>query len=81
VPIAISVGLATGISPIILAVFTAIVSTLDFMLPIGTPANAIAYSTGKVKMREMVKTGFLLDIVGVLVTIAFAVTVWTLIPS
>jgi sodium-dependent dicarboxylate transporter 2/3/5 len=81
VPIAISVGLATGISPIILAVFTAIVSTLDFMLPIGTPANAIAYSTGKVKMREMVRTGFLLDIVGVLVTIAFAVTVWTLIPS
>lgn len=81
VPIAISVGLTTGISPAILAVFTAIVSTLDFMLPIGTPANAIAYSTGKVKMREMVKTGLLLDIVGVLVTIVFALTVWTLIPT
>ncbi|NWF87136.1 DASS family sodium-coupled anion symporter [Candidatus Bathyarchaeota archaeon] len=81
VPIAISVGLTTGISPAILAVFTAIVSTLDFMLPIGTPANAIAYSTGKVKMREMVKTGLLLDIVGVLVTIAFALTIWTLVPT
>lgn len=81
VPIAISVGLTTGISPAILAVFTAIVSTLDFMLPIGTPANAIAYSTGKVKMREMVKTGLLLDIVGVLVTIVFALTVWRLIPT
>lgn len=80
IPIAISVGLATGINTTILAVFTAIVSTLDFMLPIGTPANAIAYSTGKVKMREMVKTGLLLDIVGVLLTILFALTVWTLIP-
>jgi sodium-dependent dicarboxylate transporter 2/3/5 len=81
VPIAISVGLATGINTTILAVFIAIVSTLDFMLPIGTPANAIAYSTGKVKMREMVRTGLLLDIVGVLLTIGFALTVWTWIPQ
>lgn len=81
VPIAISVGLTTGMSTAILAaVFIAIVSTLDFMLPIGTPANAIAYSTGKVKMREMIRTGLLLDVVGVSVTIVFALTIWPLIP-
>jgi len=80
VPISISVGLAVGANPVVLAVFTAIVSTLDFTLPIGTPANAIAYSTGKIKMKEMVKAGLLLDIIGVLIAIFFGLTIWNLIP-
>jgi len=79
VPIAISVSLAIGISPVVSAVLVAVCSSLDFMLPVGTPPNAIAYSTGKVKVREMVKAGLLLDIVGALVTIIFALTFWPLI--
>jgi len=80
VPISISVGLAVGANPVMLAVFTAIVSTLDFTLPVGTPANAIAYSTGKIKMKEMIKAGLLLDIIGVLIAISFGLTIWNLIP-
>jgi sodium-dependent dicarboxylate transporter 2/3/5 len=43
---------------------------------VGTPPNAIAYSTGKVKMSEMIKAGFLLDLVGALVTIGLASLLW-----
>lgn len=79
VPISISVSLAAGISPVVSAILVAVCSSLDFMLPVGTPPNAIAYSTGKVKVREMVRAGLLLDIVGALVTIIFALTFWPLI--
>ncbi|MCS7123833.1 MAG: DASS family sodium-coupled anion symporter [Candidatus Bathyarchaeota archaeon] len=76
VPIAISVSLAAETSPVISAVLVAICCSLDFMLPVGTPPNAIAYSTGKVKVKEMAKAGLLLDIMGALITILLAVTFW-----
>jgi sodium-dependent dicarboxylate transporter 2/3/5 len=75
-PIAIGLGASTGVSPVILAVAVGITTSLDFMLPVGTPPNAIAYSTGKVKMSEMIKAGFLLDLVGALVTIGLASLLW-----
>ena len=55
------------------------VLSLEFMLPVGTPPNAIAYSSGRVKIREMIKAGFLLDILGALITLFLALTLWTVI--
>lgn len=77
-PIAIGLGSSTGISSVILAVVVGITTSLDFMLPVGTPPNAIAYSTGKVKIGEMIKAGIILDLVGVIVTIALAYFLWPL---
>ena len=77
-PIAISLGIQTGVNPIILAIAVGISTSLDFMLPVGTPPNAIAYSTGKVSMPEMIKAGILLDLTGALLTILFAYLVWPL---
>lgn len=77
-PIAIALGLSTGVSPVILAVVVGIATSLDFMLPVGTPPNAIAYSTGKVKMGEMIKAGVILDLVGVIVTISLAHFLWSM---
>lgn len=75
-PIAIGLGTTAGISPVILAVTVGITTSLDFMLPVGTPPNAIAYSTGKVKMRDMIKAGLILDIAGGLITVALASLLW-----
>jgi len=75
-PIAIGLGQKTGFSPVILAVAVGISTSLDFMLPVGTPPNAIAYSTGKVSMPEMIKAGVLLDITGALLTILMAYLIW-----
>ena len=36
--------------------------SLDFMMPVGTPPSAIAYSTGLVKVREMVKIGAVINL-------------------
>ena len=75
-PIAIGLGQKIGFSPVILAVAVGISTSLDFMLPVGTPPNAIAYSTGRVTMAEMIKAGILLDLVGAIVTITFAYLIW-----
>jgi len=75
-PIAIGLGQKIGFSPVILAVAVGISTSLDFMLPVGTPPNAIAYSTGKVSMPEMIKAGILLDITGALLTIIMAYLLW-----
>ncbi|RLI01311.1 hypothetical protein DRO31_06770 [Candidatus Bathyarchaeota archaeon] len=75
-PIAIGLGQKIGFSPVILAVAVGISTSLDFMLPVGTPPNAIAYSTGKVSMPEMIKAGILLDITGAVLTIIMAYLLW-----
>ncbi len=75
-PIALGLASSTGVSPVILAVAVGISTSLDFMLPVGTPPNAIAYSTGRVSMGEMIKAGVLLDLIGALVTIGLAYLFW-----
>jgi sodium-dependent dicarboxylate transporter 2/3/5 len=48
-------------------------SSFAFMLPIGTPPNAIVFSAGHISIKQMAKVGFLLNIIGVLLisTIAY----------
>ncbi|CUU67732.1 DASS family sodium-coupled anion symporter [Campylobacter hyointestinalis] len=38
-----------------------------FMLPVGTPPNAIAYGSGFVRMKDMIKAGFWLNIAGIVI--------------
>ena len=42
----------------------AIPSGLAFILPMGTPSNAIAYSSGYYEIREILKSGLTLHICG-----------------
>jgi len=45
-----------------IALLIAIGVSLDFMMPVGTPPSAIAYSTGVVNVRDMIKNGFMVNI-------------------
>ncbi len=40
-------------------------ASLAFMLPIGTPPNAIAFSSGHIKFNQMAKVGFILNIISI----------------
>ncbi|MCI6988586.1 MAG: DASS family sodium-coupled anion symporter [Campylobacter sp.] len=46
-----------------------------FMLPVGTPPNAIAYGSGFVRMKDMIKAGFWLNIAGIVVITLITCTV------
>jgi len=37
------------------------------MLPIATPPNAVIFGSGKIKISDMVRTGFLLNIISTLI--------------
>ena len=51
-----------GVSTLLIGV--AIASSLSMVLPISTPPNAIAHATGMIEQKDMVKTGIIMGIVG-----------------
>jgi solute carrier family 13 (sodium-dependent dicarboxylate transporter), member 2/3/5 len=54
---------------------TAIASSCDFMLPAGTPPNAIVFGSGYVRLPTMMRVGFVLDIAAV-VGVALYAFLW-----
>jgi sodium-dependent dicarboxylate transporter 2/3/5 len=70
VPVAIAVSNAAGISPIEPALGATLGASVGFMLPISTPPNAIAYSSGHVPITSMIKYGVALDVVSFSVIVA-----------
>lgn len=77
VPVAISVAQAAGVNPLQPALAACLGASMGFMLPVSTPPNAIVYGSGCVPLRQMIRHGFALDIVGCLMIIA---TVWWIVP-
>lgn len=76
IPVILPLASSLGISAEVVAIVCGLAVSLDFLLPVGTPPNAIAYSTGKIKVREMLKAGIPLTIVSVLVLTLFATYLW-----
>jgi sodium-dependent dicarboxylate transporter 2/3/5 len=74
VPIVISIALKTGQNAIALAVAAAVAASMAFMLPVATPPNALVYSSGYIRLKDMIRAGFFLDIAGWIVTV-FILTV------
>ena len=66
-PIFISVAEGLGLPPVSLAAIVACSASCAFMLPIATPPNAIVFSTGYIKQSEMVKVGFILNVISTVV--------------
>jgi sodium-dependent dicarboxylate transporter 2/3/5 len=42
---------------------------MAFMLPVATPPNALVYGTGYIRLKDMVRAGLVLDLVGWPVTV------------
>jgi sodium-dependent dicarboxylate transporter 2/3/5 len=74
-PLVVSLAAAVGVGALGLMAAAALGSSLGFMLPVGTPPNALAFGTGAVTVRQMARAGIWLDLIGVLVITA-VITVW-----
>jgi sodium-dependent dicarboxylate transporter 2/3/5 len=61
------IAVATGDNPLLFMVPATIASSLAFMLPTGTPPNAIIFGTGRVSIDRMMRTGFALNMLGVII--------------
>ncbi len=60
-PVAVSMDL----SPLYLVVPAALAASFAFMLPVATPPNAIVFASGKLQIKDMVKAGLVLNLVGI----------------
>ncbi|MCE0487207.1 SLC13 family permease [Ornithinimicrobium sediminis] len=75
IPVLGGVALGIGVDPMTLLIPAALAATCAFMLPVGTPPNAIVFGTGAVKITEMARGGAVLNVVGVLLVTIFTVLV------
>nr|BAH24015.1 sulfate transporter [Ascidia sydneiensis samea] len=70
-PILAQLAITLKIHPIYLMLPPVLASSMAFMLPVSTPSNAIAFSYGHLKVIDLIKTGWFLNIAGVLVLVVF----------
>ncbi len=74
------IGIANGLemNPVLLTIPMAMAASCAFMMPISTPPNAIVFSSGHIQMKQMIKTGFILNIISVIIlsVAAFSIIRW-----
>ncbi|KAM6986963.1 solute carrier family 13 member 2-like [Aplochiton taeniatus] len=74
-PILASLATAIELHPLYVMLPCTVSASLAFMLPVATPPNAIAFSYGNLKVLDMVKAGFMLNLIGIL-SINFGINTW-----
>lgn len=75
-PIIYSLGEAAQIDIQLILFVATICASYAFMLPIATPPNAIAMSSGAVKVKDMAKYGFVFNLLGILSITIIALVYW-----
>ena len=53
-------------------------SSLAFLLPMGTPPNALVYEQGKIQIKEMIKNGIVLTIIAIIMISVFTIFLYPL---
>jgi sodium-dependent dicarboxylate transporter 2/3/5 len=72
-PIVGAVAVAASIDPIVLAVPITLAASCAFMLPVATPPNAIVFGSGMLTIPKMIRAGFILNLVGIVVVSLVAI--------
>lgn len=65
-PILAGLAVALEINPMILMIPATISCSTAFMLPIATPPNAIVFGSGYIRIRDMVRTGLVMNLLGLM---------------
>jgi len=76
-PILASIAIALEVHPYALMIAATLSASCAFMLPVATPPNAVVFSTGYIKISQMVRAGFFLNIISVVVIV---LALWFLMP-
>ncbi len=70
-PIVAAAALDLGVHPYVLIFPTALAASYAFMMPMGTPPNALVFASGHLHVADMAKAGFLLNLLSILVITLF----------
>ena len=77
-PVVTAIAAHVGHEPMMLAVPATLAASCAFMLPVATAPNAIAYASGAVSIRQMMRAGLALNLTGAALVVA---TAWALVPA
>jgi sodium-dependent dicarboxylate transporter 2/3/5 len=71
-PVVAAIALQSGIEPLVLCVPVTLAASCAFMLPVATPPNAIVYSSGVLRIPDMIRAGFVMNLIalGLLTVVA-----------
>ncbi|MDX2362714.1 MAG: DASS family sodium-coupled anion symporter [Crocinitomicaceae bacterium] len=72
IPVVADFALKTDFTILQLCMPITLAASCAFMLPVGTPPNAIVFSSGMLKINQMARTGFVLNVIGVLIVVTFS---------
>jgi sodium-dependent dicarboxylate transporter 2/3/5 len=68
-PVFASLAISSANNPLLLMIPATLASSLAFMLPTATPPNAIIFGTNRINIGTMVRTGFILNMLGIVVVV------------
>lgn len=72
VPVLAAMAPVLGMNPYVLILACTLGASSAYMMPVGTPPNAIVFGTGLIRMPQMMKAGFWLNLAGILVIVALS---------
>ncbi len=73
-PVVGAIAVEMGINPIILVAPIPLAASCAFMLPVATPPNAIVFGSGLLTIPKMIRAGFVLNIIGIVIVSIVAIT-------
>ncbi len=76
-PVVSSLAEAVNMHPLMLGIPMTLAASCAGMMPMGTPPNAIAFSSGYIKLKDMTKVGFVMNIISIILITLFC---WLLLP-
>jgi len=76
-PVVCSLADAVGMNPLLLGIPMTLAASCASMMPMGTPPNAIVFASGHMRMKDMMKAGFVINLVAVALITLFC---WFLLP-
>lgn len=72
-PVISAYAISQGIHPLVLMLPATLISGMAFLLPIGTPPNAVIFGSGRIKVADMIKYGWIVKLVSIIVVVLFVV--------
>jgi sodium-dependent dicarboxylate transporter 2/3/5 len=76
-PVVCSLADSVGMNPLVLGVAMTLAASCASMMPMGTPPNAIVFASGHIKLKQMMRAGFVINLVAIVLISLFC---WFLLP-
>jgi sodium-dependent dicarboxylate transporter 2/3/5 len=74
-PVLAAAAVSQEIHPLLLMLPATLAASMAFMMPVATPPNAIVFSSERLRILDMARTGFIMNLIGVVLVTFFVVQV------